>query len=497
MKYDVLIIGAGSTGASLARRLSRFQLKVAMLEKENDVAMGTGKANTAIVHGGYAESGKELRGRLCLPGRKKLKKLNNELHFGLRTNGSLVLAFEEEELPALKQLYQQGLENGLTDMELVGREKLRELEPAVHPDAKYALYCSGAGILSPYEYIIALCENAVYNGVRLFLNTEVTGIMGDRDQGFQIQALQGGKKVAFESSFVVNAAGLAGAGVTNMVQEADFTIHPRSGQFLLFQKGTGSRIHHSLFQVPTPKSKGILVAQTYHNNMLLGPDAVDEKEARWDTDIDRLLAIYHGAQRSVQEGIIPEKQLIRTFTGLRPVSSMGDFIIGKTRVLGFLQAVGIQSPGLTSSPVIGEMLEDLLREEGLEAKEDPHYNPIRKPIIQYKELEDFNKIRDRLDLPLGDPHRIVCRCEQVDEKTIRDCLHRSVAPTTIDGVKRRTRTGMGFCQGSFCRKRVQEVMEAELGHAIDPRFDIEVKGIHRVEKKEFLATLEEEKASDR
>ena len=318
MKYDVLIIGAGSTGASLARRLSRFQLKVAMLEKENDVAMGTGKANTAIVHGGYAESGKELRGRLCLPGRKKLEKLNDELHFGLRTNGSLVLAFEEEELPALKQLYQQGLENGLTDMELVGREKLRELEPAVHPDAKYALYCSGAGILSPYEYIIALCENAVYNGVRLFLNTEVTGIMGDRDQGFQIQALQGGKKVAFESSFVVNAAGLAGAGVTNMVQEADFTIHPRSGQFLLFQKGTGSRIHHSLFQVPTPKTKGILVAQTYHNNMLLGPDAVDEKEARWDTDIDRLLAIYHGAQRSVQKGIIPEKQLIRTFTGMRP-----------------------------------------------------------------------------------------------------------------------------------------------------------------------------------
>ena len=480
--FDVIIIGAGVCGASIARRLSRYKLDILILEKENDVSMGASKANSAIVHGGYAESGKELRGRICYPGRKSFEKLNEELNFGFLANGSLVLAFDEEDLKTLDTLYQMGLENGLDDMEIIDQEKLRSIEENVSDDAIGALYCKGAGVCSPYEYVIALAENALDNGVKLELNSEVVDIEKSNDT-FKVETSKG---ETYESKFVINASGLNGAKVSSMITETDFDIHPRSGEYLIMQKGTGSRIKQVLFQTPSPKSKGILVTRTYHNNILIGPDAIDEEEIDLGTHEERLMEIYKLAQMSVKDDVLNLKEFIRSFTGLRPASSTGDFIIENSQTNGFINVVGIQSPGVTSSPEIARMVEGILVDLGINLPEDETYNPYRKPIIEYKELEDFNKVKDLVDLPLGNPDRLVCRCEQVSEKTIRDALNRGIELESFDAVKRRTRAGMGFCQGAFCRSRVLEVMEDEYGHPIENRkFDSEGSGLSRINKKDI------------
>ena len=486
--YDVLVIGAGVSGAAIARRLSRYKLDIAIVEKANDVSMGASKANSAIVHGGYAEPHDELRGRICYPGRSQFEELENELHFGFVANGSLVLAFEEEEIPTLEKLYDMGIENGLPDMEIIDQEKLREIEPNVSDDAIAALWCKGAGVCSPYEYVIALVENAVANGSELFLNSRVCEIKKDGDH-FLVKT-EDGKE--FEAKYVVNASGLEGAIVSEMIADTDFDIHPRSGEYLIFQKGTGKKLNNVLFQVPTEKSKGILATRTFHNNLLLGPDAIDEEEIDLSTHEDRLMYIYEEAQKSVKDDVINLREFIRSFTGLRPASSTHDFIIEESNVAGFINVVGIQSPGLTSSPETAKIVEGILKKSGLELVDDPNYNPNREPIIEYKELEDMNKIKDKLDLPLGDPDRIVCRCEQVSEATIRDAMNRGIPVETLDAVKRRTRAGMGFCQGQFCKPRVLEVMEDELGKkALDDMYDSERNGLSRLNKKRINELIKE------
>ena len=283
-----------------------------------------------------------------------------------------------------------------------------------------------------------------------------------------------------------------------MIAETNFDIHPRSGEYLIFQKGTGKRINNVLFQVPTEKSKGILATRTYHENLLLGPDAIDEEEIDLSTHEDRIMYIYKEAQRSVKDDVINLREFIRSFTGLRPASSTHDFIIEESNVPGFINVVGIQSPGITSSPEIAKIVEDILKDSGINLEDDPDYNPHRDPIIEYKELEDMNKIKDKVDLPLGDPERIVCRCEQVTEKTIRDAMNRGIPVETLDAVKRRTRAGMGFCQGQFCKPRVLEVMEDEMGKKpYDEKFDSERNGVSRLNKKRINELIKEMKDTDR
>lgn len=492
--YDVLIIGAGTSGASIARRLSRYELSIAILDKANDVSMGASKANSAIIHGGYAEPHDELRGRICYPGRTQFEELNKELNFGFVANGSLVLAFNEDEIPTLEKLYDMGIENGLPDMEIIDQEKLREIEPNVSDEAIAALWCKGAGVCSPYEYVVALVENAVANGAELFLNSRVCDIE-KHDDHFVVKTEDGNE---FGARYVVNASGLEGAIVSNMIAETNFDIHPRSGEYLIFQKGTGKRINNVLFQVPTEKSKGILATRTFHNNLLLGPDAIDEDEIDLSTHEDRLMYIYEEAQKSVKDDVINLREFIRSFTGLRPASSTHDFIIEESNVPGFVNVVGIQSPGITSSPEIAKIVEGILRDSGLELTNDPNYNPHRDPIIEYKELEDMNKIKDRIDLPLGDPERIVCRCEQVSEATIRDAMNRGIPVETVDAVKRRTRAGMGFCQGQFCRPRVLEVMEDEMNKKpIDDMTDYERVGVSRLNKQRVNELIKEMKETSR
>lgn len=474
MDYDVIIIGAGIVGTTISRYLSQYQLKVALLEKENDVAMGATKANSAIVHGGYAEAHAKLKGRLCLKGRLQYDRLESELHFGFEKIGSLVLAFEDEQLEKLKELYDNGLANGLTDLEIIDGDAVRAMEPAVNPGVKGALYCSGAGVCSPYEMAIAMAENAIANGVELHLNTGVRAITPQAQGGFDLETDEGNH---LKAAYIVNAAGVASGQISAMVGVDDFTITPRSGEYLLMARGTGSLVNHVLFQMPTKMGKGILVSPTYHGNLIIGPDAVNEGEVDKSTHAHRLLKIFKEAQLTTSQ--LDIKEFIRSFTGVRAVSSTDDFMVEETRIPGFINCAGIQSPGLTSSPAIADLVVEILEKAGLPLVADETFNPNRDPIITKKELMPFKEAAPLLDLP-SSPEKMICRCEQVTQATIVDAMSRGIPVTTIDGIKRRTRAGMGFCQGAFCRPRVAKVMEDVLGYPVDPSFDVEHSGVNRV-----------------
>lgn len=483
--YDVVIIGAGIEGTAIARRLSRYQLNIALVDKENDVSMGSTKANSAIVHGGYAESNAKVKGRVCFQGRKQFAQLDEELNFGFRETGSIVITTNEEDLPGLQALKENGELNGLPDLEILDHDQIMALEPNVNPEVKYALYCKGAGVCSPYEMAIALAENAIHNGVELFLNTEVTAIE-KRENGLLVKA----GDQSFETRFVINAAGLFSDRIDQMVNEPSFTIYPRSGEYLLFAKGTGEALNTVVFQMPTKMGKGILVTSTYHGNLLLGPDAVNEapEEANRGTLVERLYDIYQSGLHTTKE--INPNRCIRTFTGLRAVSSTDDFVIGTTATKGFINVAGIQSPGLTSAPAIADMVTDILAKEGLNLVEDPTYDPYRKPIIEKRDPIPQAELARRADMDHC-PERIVCRCEQVTEGEIIDSLNRGIKVLTVDGVKRRTRASMGYCQGSYCRIRIKEVIEREYGITIDPLSDIQSACDSRVVRQEFIRYCQE------
>ncbi len=346
--YDVLIIGAGVVGTAIARRLSRYQLKIAILEAENDVAMGSSKANSAIVHGGYAEANAKLKGRVCYQGRRQYAQLDKELNFGFRETGSLVITMDEADLPRLEAIKENGEKNGLPDLEILEHDEILAIEPNVNPDVKYALYCKGAGVCSPYEMTVALAENAIHNGAELFLNS------------------------AYSDK------------VDQMVNEPTFTITPRSGEYILLGRGTGHVLNTVVFAMPTKMGKGILVTSTFHDNLLLGPDAIDEDAATATkkTNVDRLYKIYKQGLASYAH--VDPSKFIRSFCGLRAVSSTDDFVIGPSATKGFLNVAGIQSPGLTSAPGIADLVTEMLEEEGLKLVPDESYDPYRKAIIRRK-----------------------------------------------------------------------------------------------------------------
>lgn len=477
--FDVCIVGAGIVGLALARKLSRYDLAVCVVEKEKDVAMGATKANSAIVHGGYAESNSKLKGRLCYKGRVQFEQLNQELSFGFTQTGSLVITTDEEDLPKLEKMRENGILNGLTDLSILGHDEIMQLEPNINPEVKYALYCAGAGVCSPYEMAIALAENAIANGVKLFLEEPVTAIQKQGDS-FAVST----PKQTIDARFVVNCAGIHSADISEMVNESSFTIRPRTGEYLLFARGTGEVLNTVVFQMPSKMGKGILATSTYYGNLLLGPDAINEDgEYNRSTHVERLAEIYREAKKTTEHMDI--NKFLRSFTGVRAVSSTDDFIIEQSATPGFINAAGIQSPGVTASPAIADRITEILQEAGLSLVEKADFNPIRKPIVEKKPLRPFAEIAPLIE---GEsrPEKIICRCEQVTEAQIVDCLHRGVRVTTVDGVKRRTRASMGLCQGNFCRNRFKEIMEREYGMSIDGQTDVEMENVSRVQKKEFI-----------
>ncbi|WP_410207341.1 NAD(P)/FAD-dependent oxidoreductase [Fusobacterium sp.] len=487
--FDVAIIGAGVIGSSIARELSKYEVSTVLIEAENDVSMVSSKANSAIIHGGYAEAHEKIKGRMCYKGRKEFGHLNSELHFGYRENGSFVIAFEEENLPDLEKLKANGEKNGLEDLSILTKDEIIKMEPNINPEVKYALYCKGAGICSPYEYVIALVENAIKNGVELKLNSRVTDILDTREY-FEIIT---DKNEKIYAKFIVDAAGLEGAKVANMIGDSSFEIYPRSGEYMIFQRGYGEMVKQVVFQMPSKLGKGILVTPTFHNNLLIGPDALNENTVDLNTHVERLARIFNLACNSIPA--LDINRFIRSFSGVRAVSSTDDFIIKVSDANPrFILATGIQSPGLTSSPAIAKEVVSILGKQGVELKENKKFDPQRKPIIPDPDKKvwlEGKEIKEHVDLPKGNPERFVCRCEQVKEETINEALNRNIPFTTVDGVKRRTRAGMGLCQGGFCKTRVFEYLKEKVKDKADIDTDVERKNLKRVSKPEIIKYLKE------
>ncbi|MGB4338691.1 MAG: NAD(P)/FAD-dependent oxidoreductase [Bacillota bacterium] len=459
---DVVVIGAGVVGNAIARELARYDVSVVLLEREADVAWGTTKANTALVHAGYDAEPGTNKARFNVTGNAMYPRICAELGVQFQNTGSLVVATSPDQVDHLRELLERGRANGVPGLEIIGRERIVELEPNISPEAIAALWAPTAGITGPWELAIAYAENAVENGVKLMLSSPVTAI--DVEGGRAVRVHTPGASIA--ARFVVNAAGLFADEVARMVGQTDFEIVPRKGEYYLLDKRAGHLARRPLFPVPTAHSKGIVVTPTVDGNLLVGPNSyIVDSKADLDTTGCGLDEVLAGAGRLVPG--IPVRDNITNFAGLRATASPGnDFVIGPAPgVPNFINAAGIQSPGLTAAPAIALEIVRLLGEAGLALAPKADFNPIRPRPARFAEMTDD----ERAEAAACDPRwgHIVCRCESVTEGEIVEALHRSVPCTTVDGVKFRTRAGSGRCQGGFCGPRVVAIISRELGIPAD------------------------------
>jgi len=456
--YDVSIIGAGVVGSAIARELAKYNLDIALIEKESDVSTGASKANTGIVHGGYVAKAGTLKGELCIKGNAMYKKLDEELNFGYQKTGGLVLAFDDEDEKTLRKTYENAIKVGQSEaeIEIIDKDKIKEIEPHVSDQAQAAFYCSTIGVTSPFEFTIALAENAVDNGVDLKLESEVINIEKYSDY-FEIETV----KEKVKSRYVVNAAGIYADKVASMLDADDFEIYPMRGEYVVFSKSQGHLVNTVIFQAPNPKTKGVVTTTTTHGNFMIGPNAEEiDKKNDVSTTFKEIKYIIDQSRKSIPN--FDTNRMLRTFAGLRPKSTRGDFIIEESSVKGFIQAAGIDSPGITSSPAIAKKVVKILNKSGLELNENKDFNPFR-PGITVEKSENFAGEIDHQD-----PEKnIICRCETVTEAEILDALSRSIPIKTTDAVKRRTRAKTGECQANFCGRRIKNLLSRELDIAVE------------------------------
>ena len=457
MIYDVLIIGAGVIGGMAARELSRYQLSVCLLEKENDVACGATRANSGIIHGGYDPEPGTLKATLNTAGVSMLYEAARQLHVPHVNNGSLVCAFSQEEDAAVWELYDRGIVNGISGLKVLTGDEARILEPELSGAVTSALHIPTAGIICPYELTIAAVGNAIENGVELRRNFAVSAIQ-KQEHGYAVTSATG---ETVKARYILNCAGGYADAVARMVGDDYFTIIPRSGEYILLDKQEGSRVRHTIFQVPSVEGKGILVSPTVDGNLLTGPTAtkVATPESR-DTTPAGLAQVQKLAAKSVPS--VNFRQVITSFTGVRASEAGGDFIIeGSKKAPGVIHVAAIDSPGLTCCVSIAKYVAVLLRSTGLELTEKADWNGCREDPHAFRKMTDEEKNAFIQENP--DYGKIVCRCETVSEGEIRAAIRRAPGARDIDGVKRRTRSGMGRCQGGFCGPYVMALIAEELG----------------------------------
>ncbi len=452
--YDAVIIGGGAVGCAVARYLSCYRLSICLVERGEDVCVGTSKANSAICHAGFDAPVGSAKARFNVEGSRMMEGLSQELDFPYRRCGSLVLCFDEAELPHLRELLERGVQNGVEGLEILDRAALRALEPAVSDKAVAALWAPTGAVLCPFGMTIALAENAAANGCAFRFNTEVARI--ERRDGF-FRLHTGGDCI--DTRVVISAAGVYGDALHNQLCADKLTIVPRRGEYCLLDRTCGQLVQHTIFQLPSAMGKGVLVTPTVHGNLLVGPTAVDQPDKdRTATTTEGLRSVAETAAKSVEN--LPMRDVITSFAGLRAHLSgpEDDFIVGESTD-GFFEAVGIESPGLSSAPAIGRYLAELAAAK-LHAAEKEDFIAQRRDMPHPREM-DF---ASRQDLIARDPAygQVICRCEGVTEGEIRDAIRRVPGARSLDGVKRRVRAGMGRCQGGFCGPKVMELLSREL-----------------------------------
>ncbi len=468
--YDVIIIGTGACGASIARELSKTKLSVLCLEKSNDVGNATTKANSGIVHAGYDPKPGTLMAKYNVLGNQIIQQLAKDLNITYKKNGSLVVAFSDEEMETIKALYDRGIQNGVPELSIIGAEEVRRLEPNISEEIKGALYAKSCGVISPWELSIAQIDNAITNGVEVLLLHEVVSIK-DCGEHFEVITNNSGEQKTFTAKTIVNAAGVNSDEVAGFAYKPSFEIVPNKGQYYLLDKSQGQLVERVIFQCPTKLGKGILVSPTAHGNLIVGPDSTDEKsKVDVGTTAQQLKYVRDIAAKTCDK--INYRESIRNFAGLRAHSisldgtseEIDEFIIGPAKENSrFINVAGVKSPGLTASPAIALDVVKMLGEVGLDLSKKDDYISTRERV-KFKDLstDEKNELIKK-DSRYG---RIICRCETITEGEIVAAIHSPLKATTIDAVKRRSNAGMGRCQGGFCSPRVLEILARELN--LDP-----------------------------
>ncbi len=454
--YDVAIIGAGVIGTAIARELTQYKAKVVILERGYDVSVGTTKANSGIVHAGYDAPFESNKGRFNAKGNALYEEVCKELDVPFHRIGSLVCAFEEDDLVTLENLKANGEKLGIPGLKIIDQATVRSMEPHISDTVISALYAPTAGITEPWALAVAYAENAMDNGAKLFLDFEVKSIESS-ERGYKISSAD----LNIEAKYVVNCAGVYADEIYKLIDpSADLEIQPIRGQYYLLDKNCGSWVNHVVFPCPSKLGKGTLVVPTVDGNLLVGPDSeplgADHKEAV-ETERERLDYVRTLASKLIKD--VPYRETVTTFSGLRADPNNGDFILEESRTEGFFNAAGIKSPGLSCAPAIGKYMAELVAAKG-RFEPNPHFNPIRRPGVKMAHMTDAEKN----ELIQKDPRygRIICRCEMITEGEIVDVIHRNAGGRTVNGIKRRARPGAGRCQGGFCSPRVLEILAREL-----------------------------------
>lgn len=460
-RYDVIIIGAGVSGCAIARELARYDARVCVVEREEDVCCGTSKANSAIVHAGFDAQPGSLMARLNVEGNRLMYEWAQELEFAAFPIGSLVVCVSEETRAGLDELLERGRLNGVPDLRIIERDELVAMEPNIADEAVAALWAPTGGIVDCFGLTIALAENAAANGVEFFFESPVSCVERAGD-AWQVRA---GER-CLRARAVVNAAGVYADEVHNLVARPDdqLSIVARKGEYHLLDTTAGEHVSHTIFMLPTAMGKGVLVSPTVHGNLIVGPTAVDvdDKEAT-DTTADGLAEVARKCALTVKD--VPLREAITSFAGLRAHQAAHDFVIGEVEGAPcFFDCAAIESPGLTSAPAIGTMLAGMVSERlGLAPKPEGAFRPHRTGYVNLNAVsfEEWDELCQQ-DRTYGN---VICRCCRVSEAQIVDTIHRVPGARSLDAVKRRTGATMGRCQGGFCSPKIMDILERELGIA--------------------------------
>lgn len=451
---DVVVIGGGIVGTAVLRELSKYDLKCILVEKEPDLAMGTTKANSAILHAGFDAPTGSLKAITNVRGNKLYHELEQELDLDIKWTGSLVAATTDEEMATLQELLERGKANGVECLKILSREEVLQKEKNL-TSVKGALWAPSAGVCWPFGAALAFARCAVQNGAEVMRDCRVLGFIKEDGRITGVETSQG----VIKTKYVVNAAGVYADEIAKLAGDESFTITPRKGEYILFDKtACSSLVFGVVFPTPTKKSKGILVCTTTHGNTFIGPNAQDmEDKEDHAVTAEGMNEIIASARKLIPN--LPMGAAITEFSGLRAVSSTGDFIIGASAVAGLYNAAGMQSPGLTAAPAVAEMLaEAIVKDSGAKAKADFKAELPKKPVFNRLNWDKQAELIKENSL-YG---RVICRCETITEAEIVEAIHESCGARTVDGVKRRTRAGMGRCQGGFCGPRVTQILAREL-----------------------------------